>query len=71
MYAIMTRFPFGSQLLSLVDYDPTLRASLLGSDAPLAVRNHGGKTEIVFPAIDPETVDSQWLYTVKLERESE
>jgi len=71
VYAIMTRFPFGSQLLSLVDYDPTLRASLLGSDAPLAVRNHGGKTEIVFPAIDPETVDSQWLYTVKLERVSE
>ena len=65
-YAIINRFPFGEQVLELVNYDPALKASLLGSDAELEVVNRGGKAKIVFPAINPDTVDSNWLYTIKL-----
>lgn len=66
VYAILNRFPFGAQRLDLVDYDPQIKAELLGSNAKIEVRNAGGKAELVFPAIDPETVDSHWLYALKL-----
>ena len=49
-----------------MDYSPRLKASLLGSDAPISVREHHGKAQLVFPPIDPETVDSRWLYTIRL-----
>ena len=68
VYAIINKFPFGSQTLELVDYDSSLKASLLGSDASLEIRDNGGKAEIVFPAINPDTVDSNWLYTIKLSK---
>ena len=67
-YAILNRFPFGEQTLELVDYDPRLKAELLGSDAPIAVRENHGKARLVFPPIDPETVDSRWLYTIRLKK---
>ena len=66
VYAIINRFPFGTQLLELVDYDPEMKAELLGSDAVLEIRDNGGKAEIVFPAINPDELDSEYLYTVKL-----
>ena len=66
LYAILNRFPFGEQTLELVDYSPRLKAGLLGSDAPITVREHHGKAQLVFPPIDPETVDSRWLYTIRL-----
>lgn len=66
IYAIINRFPFGSQVLELVDYDPALKANLLGSDAKIDVVDNGGKAELVFPAINPDSVDSSWLYTIKL-----
>ncbi len=65
-YAIINHFPFGEQVLELVDYDPNLKASLLGSDAQLEVVDCGGKTKIVFPPINPDSVDGNWLYTIKL-----
>jgi len=68
VYAILNRFPFGEQILELVDYDPAWKAELLGSDAVPAVENFGGKVKLVFPAIDPETMESGWLYTVKLSK---
>lgn len=66
VYAVINRFPFGTQLLELVDYDPEMKAELLGSDAVLEIRDNGGKAEIVFPAINPDELDSEYLYTVKL-----
>ncbi len=68
VYAIINRFPFDSQTLELVDYNPELKAALLGSDAELKIRNNGGKAELVFPTINPDTVDSNWLYTIKLSK---
>lgn len=67
-YAIINHFPFGEQVLELVDYDPALKASLLGSDAALEVVDCGGKAKIVFPPINPDAVDCSWLYTIKLTR---
>ncbi|MBQ9851086.1 MAG: alpha-L-fucosidase [Clostridia bacterium] len=66
VYAIINRFPFGTQLLELVDYDEKLKAALLGSDAEIEIRNNGGKAELVFPAINPESIDSDYLYAFKL-----
>lgn len=66
VYAILNRFPFGEQTLELIDYAPSLKAQLLGSDAPLTVRDAGGKAQIIFPPINPDTLKSQWLYTIKL-----
>ena len=68
VFAIINRFPFGSQVLDLVDYDPALKASLLGSDANLEIVDNGGKAEIVFPAINPDLLDTNWLYTIKLSK---
>lgn len=68
VYAILERFPFGKTTLELVEYDPALKAEILGSDAKVEICDCGGKAQLVFPAIDPETMRSQWLYTVKLTR---
>ena len=68
VYAIINRFPFGSQVLELVDYDPSMKAELFGSDAELEIRDNNGKAEIVFPVINPDTVDSNYLYTIKLSK---
>ena len=38
------------------------------TDELYAVVDNGGKAEIVFPAINPDTVDSSWLYTIKLSK---
>ena len=67
-YAIINHFPFGEQVLELVDYDPALKANLLGSDAKLEIVDCSGKVKILFPAINPDTVDCSWLYTIKLTR---
>lgn len=66
IYAIINRFPFGSQVLELVDYDENLKAALLGSDAEIEIKNNGGKAELVFPALNPESIDSNYLYTFRL-----
>lgn len=68
VFAIIDKFPFGSQTLELVDYDPELKASLLGNDADLEIVNNGGKAEIIFPAIDPNTFNNKWLYTIILSK---
>ncbi len=68
VYAIINRFPFGSQVLDHVPYSADLKASLLGSDAVLEVKDNEGRTEIVFPAINPDTLDSNWLYTIRLSK---
>ena len=66
VYAIINRFPFGSQVLNEVEYSADLKAILLGCDAVLEVKDNGGKAEIVFPAINPDNLDSNWLYTIKI-----
>ncbi len=66
IYAIMTRFPFGSVTLEPVPYDPAFRAELLGCGAPVEVTEDGGRTRLSFPPINPDDVACGELYTVKL-----
>ena len=67
VYAILTRFPFGCVTLDEVPYTPTMTAKLLScSDAPITVRDNGGKAELCFAPINPEDVKCQWLYAVAL-----
>lgn len=68
VYAILERFPFGEQELTLVEYDPQIRAVLLGSNAQLTTEDCGGRLKLVFPPLNPDTVDSNWLYTIKLSK---
>lgn len=70
VYAILNRFPFGTQKLANVPYNPDLRAKLLGcAAAPIQVRNNDGCAELVFPPINPDDVQCRWLYAVELKRE--
>lgn len=66
IYAILTRFPFGSVTLDKVPYSPYRKARLLSHPADITVRENDGKTELVFPPMDPEDVRCQWLYAVEL-----
>ncbi len=66
IYAILTRFPFGSVTLDKVPYSPYRKARLLSHPVDITVRENDGKTELVFPPIDPEDVRCQWLYAVEL-----
>ena len=67
VYAILTRFPFGCVTLDEVPYTPTMTAKLLSCpDAPITVRDNGGKAELCFAPINPEDVKCQWLYAVAL-----
>ncbi len=66
VYAIINRFPFGSQVLNEVEYSPELKASILGCNTVPEVVDNGGKAEVVFPTVNPDELDSNWLYTIKL-----
>lgn len=70
IYAILTRFPFGAVTLDKVPYSPYLKAKLLSHPAEITVREDNGKTELVFPPIDPDEVRCQWLYAVELTEEN-
>ncbi|MBR5311292.1 MAG: alpha-L-fucosidase [Clostridia bacterium] len=66
IYAILTRFPFGAVTLDKVPYSPYRKARLLSHPSEITVREKDGKTELVFPPLDPEEVRCQWLYAVEL-----
>lgn len=66
-YAILNRFPYGTKVLEHIPYRPGMTATLLSApDAPITIRDHGGKAELLFPSIDPEDVRCQWLYAVEV-----
>lgn len=67
VYAILNRFPFGARTLAHVPYRPGMKATLLSApDAPIEVRDNGGKVELIFSPIDPETMPVGWLYAVEV-----
>ncbi|MBE6542726.1 MAG: alpha-L-fucosidase [Ruminococcaceae bacterium] len=68
VYAILDMYPFGTKILEKVPYSEGLSATVLGcEDAPITVRDAGGKVELCFPAINPDDMKSEWLYTIRLE----
>lgn len=68
IYAFLKRFPFGEALLNEVDYTPSMKATLLGSDAEIKVENANGKAKLVFPAINPDTLESEYVYAFRIEK---
>ena len=66
VYAIIDCFPFGSITLEHIPYSPDICARLLSCDAPITVNNDCGKAQLVFPALNPDDVKSQWLYAVEI-----
>ncbi len=66
VYAIVNRFPFGEILLEEVPYDESLKASLLGSQAKVQVKNANGKVLLCVEPFNPDSIDSEYLYTFRL-----
>ena len=66
VYAILTKFPFGALTLDALPYSPDRKACILGCDAPVQTADDHGRTHLVFPAINPDDMQSRYLYTVKL-----
>lgn len=66
VYAIVNRFPFGEITLQNVDYTEGIKASLLGSDAEIRVKNNAGKACLTFDPLNPDEMKSDWLYAFKL-----
>lgn len=66
VYAISNAFPFKELYLEEVDYDPMLKAALLGSNAELKIVEKNGKTLIIIPPINPDELSSEYLYTFKI-----
>ena len=67
VYAILTKYPFGSVVLDEVPYAPNLKATILACEkAPVTVQNKGGKAELCFPPINPDDMKCGWLYAIAL-----
>ena len=68
VYAITTAFPFKEAFLGEVEYTPSMKASLLGSDEKITVCEKDGKALLVIPPLNPDRVDSEYLYTFRIEK---
>ena len=68
VYAFVKRFPFGKIVCDKVPYGEDVKATLLGSDAPIATANEGGKLALLPPVLNPDWVQSKEIYVFKLEK---
>lgn len=68
VYAFLSNFPFGSVTLFDIDYDSKINAAILGCDAKIETADDNGKLKLVFPAINPDCVKSEYVYCVKLSK---
>ncbi len=69
VYAILTRYPFGTVTLDEIPYSPDLQATLLAcKGAPISIRCDEGKAQLCFPMINPDDMGCRWLYAVKLSK---
>ncbi|MCQ2481394.1 MAG: alpha-L-fucosidase [Clostridia bacterium] len=66
VYAISNKYPFESIVLEEIDYNPEAKASLLGSNADIKTAECNGKLMLIIPPINPDTLDSEYLYTFKI-----
>ena len=66
LYAFILKFPFGEFTLNEVDFDPELKAEFLGSDVNPVISDNNGKVKLSFPALDPDTLNTNYAYCVKL-----
>ena len=67
IYVFFTGFPFGEKTVDLA-FDPAYKARLLGCDAKVEIAEAEDGLKFIFPAINPDTMQSDYIYTVCLEK---
>ena len=68
MYAFFMKYPMGSITLEDVDYSENMNVSLLGYDGEITAENDNGKLRVNFGFINPDDIDCEYVYTVKIEK---
>lgn len=66
LYAFILKFPFGEFTLNEVEFDPDYKAEFLGSIVNPVISNDNGKVKLTFPSFDPDTLNTQYAYCIKL-----
>lgn len=66
-YVFIKQYPFGEIVLEDYDYSPDKKAVLLGNeDLVIKTENANGKTKLIFPVVNPESVVSKYIWTIKI-----
>ena len=69
VYAISTRFPFGTLTLDEIPFDDGWKATLLAApDAPIKTADENGRLQLRFPAINPDDVAVGELYAFRISK---
>ncbi len=68
VYAIVDKYPWGEIELDEVPFGENMKASILGCDAPVEVKERDGHVILTVPPINPERMKSEYMYTFKIER---
>lgn len=66
LYTFILKFPFGEFTLNEVEFDPDYKAEFLGSSVNPVISNDNGKVKLTFPSFDPDTLNTQYAYCIKL-----
>ncbi|MBQ6863860.1 MAG: alpha-L-fucosidase, partial [Clostridia bacterium] len=67
IYVFFAGFPFAEKTIDL-DFDAAYRARLLGCDAKVDIAATEEGMKFIFPAINPDDMKSDYIYTVCLEK---
>ena len=67
IYVFFAGFPFGEKTVDL-DFDAAYKAHLLGCDAKVEIAQADDGMKLIFPAINPDDMKSDYIYTVCLEK---
>ncbi len=67
IYAIVARYPYGEVTFDKIPYSENAKVELLGNrDIPIAVLNRDGKLTVALPNVNPDDINSKWLYTFEV-----
>ncbi len=66
IYATLSKYPFGDVTLTEVPYSPALKARLFANDAPIKVSDDNGRVRLSFPAVNPDEMKCEYLYSVEI-----
>ena len=66
VYAFLKSFPFGSLTLNDVEFSEGCSARLLGSKTAIVCENDGGCLKLVFPPLNPDELESEYVYCFEL-----
>ncbi len=66
VYAFFKHFPMGEKVLEDIEYRDDIKLCLLGSSVSLQAENEGGRLKVKFPPINPDELDSEYVYTLKI-----